>query len=463
MARLIKFWLVAVTLSVAAMGAAADRAWLTVHLGSERIGYAWYETVLPRSAGTIEEAEVVLDTKALGDPIKLRAFSRVRYGGDRELMTGEYRTESGGRTSTVQIEREGSTLVVKANSAGRPQQMRLELAPDLPFTSDAVNYLIALKERPERLKVQTFDSTTLTMVQVEVIDRGPVTLEDGGRTMPAHRYDVEDPRSPTQVFVSPEGKFLLSRGPLGMTMRPATEEEAKRPVTGGPSDIADLSTIVPNKPLQGRPDQPLTLRFVGLDRDLPSDKHQTATREGRDVVLTIHPLRLAGRLPLAEVKGQDEWRGPAPFLPSQNEVIKHRARIAMGSLTDVHEIAQALRMDVYRRMRVNAGIGVLRPADEILDAPEGVCRDHAILLATMLRAVGYASRLVSGMVEYQGRFYYHAWVEYWDGKDWIAMDSTRPESQLTSRHIKIAHGSVADAYQSFLLAPERLEVVKEGA
>jgi transglutaminase-like putative cysteine protease len=135
----------------------------------------------------------------------------------------------------------------------------------------------------------------------------------------------------------------------------------------------------------------------------------------------------------------------------------------MGSLTDVHEIAQALRMDVYRRMRVNAGIGVLRPADEILDAPEGVCRDHAILLATMLRAVGYASRLVSGMVEYQGRFYYHAWVEYWDGKDWIAMDSTRPESQLTSRHIKIAHGSVADAYQSFLLAPERLEVVKEGA
>jgi len=50
MARLIKFWLVAVTLSVAAMGAAADRAWLTVHLGSERIGYAWYETGRPHQA-----------------------------------------------------------------------------------------------------------------------------------------------------------------------------------------------------------------------------------------------------------------------------------------------------------------------------------------------------------------------------------------------------------------------------
>jgi len=77
-------------------------------------------------------------------------------------MTGEYRTESGGRTSTVQIEREGSTLVVKANSAGRPQQMRLELAPDLPFTSDAVNYLIALKERPERLKARWFRWRSLT-------------------------------------------------------------------------------------------------------------------------------------------------------------------------------------------------------------------------------------------------------------------------------------------------------------
>lgn len=463
MARMLKFWLVVATLGAVAMGAAKDREWLTVHLGSERIGYAWYETVLPRSAGSIEEAEVVLDTKALGDPIQLRSFSRVRYDGQGELMTGEYRTESGGRTSTVQIEREGNSLVVKAITAGRAQQLKLEVAPGIPFTSDAVNYLIGLKDRPKELTVQTFDSTTLTMVQVRVTDRGAVTLEDHGRTVPAHRYDVEDPRSPTQVFVSPEGKFILSRGPLGLTMRPATEQEAKQPVTGGPSDIADLSTITPNRPLQGRPDQPLTLRFVGLERDLPSDKHQTATREGRDVVLTIHPVRPTGRRELADVTGQDAWRGAASFLPADNPEIKLRARMGKGRLTEIHDTAQALRMDVYKRMRVNAGIGVLRPADEILDAPEGVCRDHAILLATMLRAVGYASRLVSGMVEYQGRFYYHAWVEYWDGEDWIAMDSTRPDAHLTSRYIKIAHGSVADAYQSFLLAPERLEVVKEGA
>lgn len=463
MPRVFKLWLVAFTLAWAAVASAGERNWLTVHLGKERIGYAWYETELPRSAGSIEVAEVVLDTKALGDPIQLRSYSRVRYGSDRELVTGEYRTESGGRTSTVQIELVDENLVVKANTAGRPQEMQLKVDPKIPFTSDAVNYLIELEQRPERLKVQTFDSTTLTIVQIEVIDRGKVTLEDGGRTVAAHRYDVEDPRSPTQVFVSPEGKFLLARGPLGMTMRPATEEEALRPVSGGPSDIADLSTIVPNKPLTGRPDQPLTLRFVGLSRDLPSDGHQTTTRENKDVVVTIHPLRPEGKRSVAEAKGQDEWRGSAPFLPSDNAEIRLRSRLAIGRLTDVHEVAQALRMDVFRRMRVNAGIGVLRPADEIIGAPEGVCRDHAILLATMLRAVGYASRLVSGMVEYQGRFYYHAWVEYWDGKDWIAMDSTRPESNLTSRHIKIAHGTVADAYQSFLLSPERLEVVKEGS
>lgn len=463
MPRVFKLWLVAFMLAWAAVASAGERNWLTVHLGSERIGYAYYETVLPRSAGSIEAAEVVLDTRALGEPIKLRAYSRLRYGFGQELISGEYRTESGGRTSTVHIELMGENLVVKANTAGRPQELQLKIDLKIPFTSDAVNYLIGLQDRPERLKVQTFDSTTLTIVPIEVVDRGEVTLEDGGKTVTAHRYDVEDPRSPTQVFVSPEGKFLLSRGPLGMIMRPATEEEALRPVTGGPSDIADLSTIVSDKPLRGRPDQPLTLRFVGLTRDLPSDKHQTATREDKDVVVTIHPLRPEGKRTVGEAKGQDEWRGPALFLPSENAEIRLRTRLAMGRLTDVHEVAQALRMDVFRRMRVNAGIGVLRPADEIISSPEGVCRDHAILLATMLRAVGYASRLVSGMVEYQGRFYYHAWVEYWDGKDWIAMDSTRPETYLTSRHIKIAHGTVADAYQSFLLTPERLEVVKEGA
>ena len=74
-------------------------------------------------------------------------------------------------------------------------------------------------------------------------------------------------------------------------------------------------------------------------------------------------------------------------------------------------------------------------------------RNFAAFLPNILRAGGVPSRLCSGLVTWDGTFYYHAWVEVWNGKNWIGVDSTVLDRQMSAGHIKLANGNIATAFQ----------------
>ena len=114
---------------------------------------------------------------------------------------------------------------------------------------------------------------------------------------------------------------------------------------------------------------------------------------------------------------------------------------------------------VYAGMTPNAGIGVLRDAGEVLRTKEGVCRDYAVLTAAVLRAAGVPTRLASGLVSWDGTFYYHAWCEVWDGANWVGVDSTTPDHQLAANHVKLADGSVESAFAFTFLDRAKVEVL----
>ena len=137
------------------------------------------------------------------------------------------------------------------------------------------------------------------------------------------------------------------------------------------------------------------------------------------------------------------------------------AKGMVGGETHLWKAAQNIRKAVHEALLVNAGIGVLRDAKEVWSSKEGVCRDHAVLMATLLRASNIPTRLVSGLVYYSGALYYHAWVEVWDGHNWFGLDSTRQQEFLSPGHIKTAEGHLSEATNSFLL-PGAKFVFKRG-
>nr|AHZ46161.1 transglutaminase [uncultured bacterium 12-5D] len=94
------------------------------------------------------------------------------------------------------------------------------------------------------------------------------------------------------------------------------------------------------------------------------------------------------------------------------------------------ELIQALHKNIAYERRED---GPARSAWETLQLGHGACRDTSLLLATVLRELGLAARLVSGYLaesetsqtDRRAEGALHAWVEvYLPGAGWVGLDST---------------------------------------
>lgn len=101
-------------------------------------------------------------------------------------------------------------------------------------------------------------------------------------------------------------------------------------------------------------------------------------------------------------------------------------------------------------MTPDASIGVPRTSTDIFARRRGVCRDYATLYTALARAAGVPTRLCSGIVYAEGKFFYHAWAESWVGQ-WIAFDPTLYDPGhgvdfVDATHIKFAQGDVTSMF-----------------
>ena len=102
---------------------------------------------------------------------------------------------------------------------------------------------------------------------------------------------------------------------------------------------------------------------------------------------------------------------------------------------------------------------MLRDANEVLDSKRGVCRDYAILCATLLRAAGIPTEMATGLVSWDGDFYYHAWVKVFDGVNWIGIDATTSTPQMSAAHVELAVGTVGQVFSAPVLQSATIKVV----
>jgi transglutaminase/protease-like cytokinesis protein 3 len=157
---------------------------------------------------------------------------------------------------------------------------------------------------------------------------------------------------------------------------------------------------------------------------------------------------------------QHGFAKPSLNMPSNDgEFVKLATKMIAGE-TDSYLAALRISAEVHKLMKPNASIGVLRDAKEILATKEGVCRDYATLAATLMRAAGIPTKLVTGAVYSGDGFYYHAWVEANVGDVWVALDPTLGGGLANATHIKFAEGNVEDAFITFTLDGTTVKVLE---
>lgn len=100
------------------------------------------------------------------------------------------------------------------------------------------------------------------------------------------------------------------------------------------------------------------------------------------------------------------------------------------SIAICHAVHEALSYE-------HASTDVNTTAAEAFRLGKGVCQDYAHLMLSLCRKMEIPCRYVCGFLEGNGET--HAWVEIYDGYNWVGFDPTN-DCRLVLGYVKIAHG-----------------------
>jgi hypothetical protein len=366
-------------------------------------------------------------------------------------------TKSGGKIQTLLAHFRGQTVDVTANNDGAIAHRQLKVPAGSLVTDDPISAFLGQQTRSNQFLL--LDPTTVTLVRNSVQPGKPRKF---GATM-ARSFKIIDPRALTEVFLDDQNRIIEVDAPLGIIMRPTTKIEAMRAATSR-ADIESDSKI---QPTGSEPSDFFHVSHVKLAvttksdlSSLQSDDHETIRKDGEGWVIDVHPpkVKVPAHATISEAaKAAKTWTEPDLYVPSSSTRFRTLAQKIVGSQTDVGKAAQAIQTYVYSTLRGDAGMGLLRDANDVLNSKRGVCRDYAILTTTLLRAARIPSRLATGLVSWDGPFYYHAWTEYFNGTHWIGLDSTTNDPQISAAHVKLATGTVEQAFLPLFLESPSLK------
>jgi transglutaminase-like putative cysteine protease len=440
---------------------------LGLFLQNQRIGLVTI-TNLHEPSGRRSVVKTVLEAQLLGTPTRLEIASEAWIGSTGHLVKQVYSITSGGRDQRITAHFLEKTVQVIRESEGASEKKELPVPEGALLVDDPMSFAWG-KEKPEKGSKVTFywlDPMALALLRGEVHYLGAEEKEILGKKQKAEVFHIITPQGTMETYWDEGGKFLWGKMMLGIEIRPLTRDEALEGTKGYvPSiDLATASRILPDKPIsQPRLVESLTLRVEGsVPLRLPSDGHQEISRnEGDGVIIRVRPPQptRADNIPIKQLRGQEAFLKDASYLNLGDETLRSTLKRIVSGSENVMDVVKRVTDFVYKEMRPNASIALLRDAREVLRTKEGVCRDYAILTASLLRASGIPTKLVTGMVYSDGAFYYHAWVEVWTGTRWIGVDPTLNQVGVDATHVKFAEGNPEEAFVVSTLDGVKLTVL----
>ncbi len=412
------------------------------------------------------DATMVLDMRVLGAPTKIVNTTVSWSDRNGRPLALEYESEAAGRVTRVSATYGPRSVAYQADILGTAKSDTLRLKDGEAFLTDAASGAGEFKPRPRRrLAGKVFSPETLTLLDSEttVVGQEPVAI--GGQSVPAYKVLSKSTLASSTLWMTETGELLRLDGVMGIQVRREPKEQA----LAAPGRKLDLATAVGITPTGEELKQPRALRraeyeITGLTRPLPlrDNNVQTAVHEPdarggpfalrARILIATAPLSDGPTVPLIK-PGQSAPPALQPYLkattyvPADDPQFRKLARTVVGGETDAARAAARIAAWVHKTMTPDPGIAALRPAQDILKTPRGVCRDYTTLFTAVARAAGLPTKQCVGVAYAGGRFVYHAWPEVWVGGDtWVALEPTWGAPFADATHIKLAEGEITDVF-----------------
>jgi hypothetical protein len=447
----------------------ASESWLGIYIQGSKVGYSGSvqkEEKFDGKPATKVWSINVFSTDMIGSAMDIRMETTSWVDAAGNLLRMDFKNVSQGRASTFVAIFKGKEIFIETVNTGSRGKKTLSIPEGQRVIDDPIARANEIVKGVKDTKA-TFlilDPLTISLVPNTVVFHGKATVKIWGSDFVGTKVEVSDPRTPTYAYLDEGGSIAKVEGPFGMEMYPETRAKAID-VKGGKTvriDLAEISKVrvaAGSKNPGGSRKAVLKVSGPGAEK-VVSDEQQLRQAEAGYSLVTVSPRRWESGVSLSQAKkDQPEFLKPSMLIPSDDsEMVSIAQRLAAG-LDDTLTIADRITKHVSEMMSPNTGIGVLRDAREVLKTKEGLCRDHAVLCATLMRAAGVPTRVVSGLIFDGDAYYYHAWVECWSGTDWIGFDSTRGSEPFSAAHLKLGQGSVEEAFTFRLLNDVKVEIL----
>lgn len=464
-------FLVASVISVNLAVAEPSSSYLSIYLQGQKIGYSHFSERKLKKDGklyTEEQSESKIAAALLGNSLDLTESGDTWIAPSGELARMRMIETSGGRTSSTTAVFSSKKIHVVINSQGNSTQRILAIPTDAQIVDDPLRLFASPSQRNSRSKkYYILDPQTGTLIANTIQDFGHKDITIDGKTVSTHHYQIVDPRASIDVYLDAKRDLVQAIGPLGMVLKPASPVDALS--TSGHNariDLAISSKITPENPLvnpEHLKELSLLLSGPTLPGTVPQTSYQTSKVTSDGVQIDI--ITTTGIDPTASIAAaaasQPEWTKPDTNVPCDDPKMVQLSKSIIGDSKTVADAALKIQLYVNSIMVPDASIGVLRDAREVLRTKRGVCRDYAILCGTLLRAAKIPTQFCTGLVSWDGDFYYHAWVAIFDGKEWVGVDSTVQDPRFSACHVTLGMGSFAQAYTSPIFNQVTIKVLSQ--
>ena len=423
--------------------------WEIIRFYGKVIGYS-----VVRIKGSRVEERVEMKLKAMGEEREIKTSLDWKKNPDFSLRSFYFRLKSRGVENHVSGKVvDNKLLLVKI---GRRSENKIRIRGKV-FTGSS--FLFILEKRIDALKNKSrrITESGLRKIYFELDYFDPSILRSDvlkvryyGKKEKYFVFVKEFAGISSFLIFDEKGNFVREEGPAGVSAEVSTPEEVMKAKTEEIDIIFSTSVKVegdklpPSDRRKRKKLRSAILEVEGVD-SIPSFPPRQIVKKKKNGVLKV----VVQRRPLTDKDGIDKLTKAEPLIESDSPEIKRLAyKIAGGDIKSpprgrtARELIRKVSIWVFKNLRKTSSLGMPSALD-VLRSGEGDCNEHAVLATAILRAMGIPARIVFGLVYDSGYFYYHAWVEGFDGEKWIEFDPTWNYFPADVLRIRVGTGNIS--------------------
>jgi hypothetical protein len=374
----------------------------------------------------------IASTSEVDDAFRLRSFHL-------KLSSGIVSFEQKGRVQGRDL-----VLTIPSFMGGGTKKIKLY---DIPRISRSLGLPVPLTglNIGDEMRTPIFDPMDGHKWDAVIKVQDKSEMEIGGKKIEAWLVRASYRALDLSMWIDHEGRLLKGRLPLGITVNRATKDEIEKSV-GGVRDLPDMMGLSA-VPVEGTIPDPQNAQQVELKivkgLNLIHDVDPLRQKIQNDAKLTIkreEPPQATYTLPCTDEK-MEAHLVSSRFIRSDHPAIIKKAKEIVGNEKDPVAAGRLINAWVHGYLK-KVPTPSVPDAYAILETRQGDCNEHAVLAASLARAVGLPARISLGLVYMEGEFYYHAWCGFWGGKNWFTADPLMNQFPVDAAHVTLMHGDV---------------------